>query len=73
MRWRGGGRGSSLEVVQLDAEGFAAVEVVDEGVIRLFGFVGVFLGEVHEVGAVREDMTEGAKISGQSLRSAPLG
>jgi len=49
------------------------VEVVDEGVIRLFGFVGVFLGEVHEVGAVWEDMTEGAKVSEQSLRSALLG
>ncbi len=49
------------------------MEVVDEGVIRLFGFVGVFLGEVHEVGAVWEDMTEGAKVSEQSLRSALLG
>ena len=45
-----------LEVVQLDAEGFAPLEVVEEGVVGLFGSVGVFLGEVHEVGAVREDV-----------------
>ncbi len=32
------------------------MEVVEEGVVGLFGSVWVFLGEVDEVGAVREDV-----------------
>ena len=45
-----------LEIVEFDAEGFAAVEIVEEGIIGLVGFGAVFLGEVHEVGAVRENV-----------------
>ena len=41
-----------MEIVEPDAEGFAAVEVVDEGVVGLGGLFGVLLGEVDEVGAV---------------------
>ena len=45
-----------VEVVKSDAEGFAAAEVVEEGVVGLGGFFSVFLGEVHEVGAVGENV-----------------
>ena len=50
----GGGAGgwagvSRVEVVEFDAEGFAAVQVVDEGVVGLSCLGGVFLGEVDEV------------------------
>lgn len=58
-----GGREGLLEVVQLDAEGFAAVEVVEEGVVGLFRFVWVFLREVDEVGAVGEDVAGGEEVS----------
>lgn len=72
MRWKEGREGgSSLEIVQLDAEGFAAVEVVDEGVVALFRFVRVFLGEVDEVGAVREDVTWWGVSAGRQLLFAP--
>lgn len=57
-------RGTVLEVVEIDAEGFAAVEVVEEGGVCLAGFGGIFLGEVHKVGPVREDVTG---VSGQLL------
>ena len=58
----GGGAGvatspARVEVVESDAEGFAAAEVVKEGIVGLGGFFGVFLGEVDEVGAVGEDVT----------------
>lgn len=49
--------GYGLEVVEFDAEGFAAVEVVEEGGVGLLGFGWVFLREVDEVGAVGEDVT----------------
>ena len=52
----GGGREYGLEVVEFDAEGFAAVEVVEEGGVGLLGFGWVGLGEVDEVGAVGEDV-----------------
>ena len=57
----GGGAGvaacpARVKVVESDAEGFAAAEVVEEGIVSLGGFFGVFLGEVDEVGAVGEDM-----------------
>ncbi len=41
--------GSLLEIVQLDAEGFTSLQVLEEGVVGLFCFVWVFLGEVDEV------------------------
>ena len=60
----GDGRGAGaaagpawVEVVESDAEGFAAFEVIEEGGVGLSGFVLVFLGEVDEVGAVGEDVT----------------
>ena len=58
----GGGAGVAacpawVEVVESDAEGFAAAEIVEEGVVCLGGSFGVFLGEVDEVGAVGEDVT----------------
>jgi len=67
----GSEEGSSLEIVQLDAEGFAPVEIVDEGVVALFRFVRVFLGEVDEVGAVREDVTWWRVSAGRQLLFAP--
>lgn len=45
-----------MEVVQLDAEGVAALEVVDEVGVGLIGFGGVRLRQVDEVRAVGEDM-----------------
>lgn len=52
--WSGMAAGpAGVEIVEPDAEGFAAVEVVEEGVVGLGGLFGVFLGEVDEVGAVR--------------------
>lgn len=56
MKWGWGGGGHGLEVVEFDAEGFAAVEVVEEGGVGLLGFGGVFLCEVDEVGAVGKDV-----------------
>lgn len=41
--------GDVLEVVEFDAEGFAATEVVEECVVGLLGFGFVLLGEVDEV------------------------
>lgn len=62
--YTGDGRGSRMaasparvEIVKSDAERFAAVEIVQEGIVGLGGLFGVFLGEVDEVGAVRQDMT----------------
>ena len=57
----GGGAGvaacpARVEVVESDAKGFAAAEVVEEGVVGLGSFSSVFLGEVDEIGAVGEDM-----------------
>lgn len=54
---RGERGGYGLEVVEFDAEGFAAVEVVEEGGVALLGSGWVFLREVDEVGAVGEDVT----------------
>lgn len=51
----GGGR---LEVVEFDTESFAAVEILEEGVVRLLCFCGIFMREVYKVRAVRQDMTE---------------
>lgn len=56
---RGGARPARVEVVEPDAESFAAVEVVEEGVVGLSVLLGIFLREVHEVGAVREDVACG--------------
>ena len=58
----GGGAGVAacpawVEVVESDAKGFAAAEVVEEGVVGLCGFFGVFLAEVDEVGAVGKNVT----------------
>lgn len=41
---------------RFDVEGFAAVEVVEEGGVGLLGSGWVYLGEVDEVGAVGEDV-----------------
>ena len=57
-----GGNGGVLEVVEFDAEGFAAVKVVEEGGVGLGGFGGVFLREVDEVGAVGEDVAAGVSL-----------
>lgn len=45
-----------MEVVQLDAEGIAALQVVDEVGVGLVGLGGVRLRQVDEVGAVGEDV-----------------
>lgn len=45
-----------MEVIQLNSEGVAALEVVDEVGVGLVGFGFVRLGEVDEVGAVGEDV-----------------
>ena len=46
-----------VKVVEFNAEGFAAFQVVHEGVVGLFCFRGVFLGEVDEVRTVGEDVS----------------
>ena len=43
-----------VEIVQADAERLAALQVVGEGAVRLDGLGRVGLGQVHEVGAVRQ-------------------
>lgn len=58
---RGGGHGvaaggTRVEVVQLDAEGIAPLQVVDKVVIGLVRLGLVGLCQVDEVGAVREDV-----------------
>lgn len=45
-----------MEIIELDAEGVAALEVVEEVSVGLGGFFGVCLGQVDEVGAVGEDV-----------------
>lgn len=42
-----------VEVVQLDSEGFATAEVIDERVVGLIGLCRIGGSEVDEVGAVR--------------------
>ncbi len=51
-----------MEVVELDAESFAAVEVVEEGVVGLSVLLWIFLREVHEIGAVGEDVACGVVL-----------
>lgn len=58
----GGGPGVAacpawVEVVESDAEGLTAVEVVEESFVGLGGFFGIFLREVNEIGAVGENVT----------------
>ena len=50
---------AGMEVVESDTEGFATVEIVQEGIVGLGGLFGVFLGKIDEIGAVRQDMTIG--------------
>ena len=38
-----------VEIVELDAESFAAVKVVEEGSVGLSGFLGIFLGKIDKV------------------------
>ena len=64
LGYAGDGRGSrmaarpaGMKVIESDTERFAAVEIVQEGIVGLGGLFGVFLGEIDEVGAVRQDMT----------------
>lgn len=49
-------RVARVEVVESDAQALAAVQVVDEGGVGLRGLVRLGLREVHEVGAVRQDV-----------------
>lgn len=49
-----------VEVVQPDAQLLAALQVVDEGPVRLRGLGLVGLREVHEVGPVRQGVRGGA-------------
>ena len=60
-----------MEIIQLNAEGFAAVEIIHKGIVGLGMLFWIFLREVDKVGAVREDMAccivfmlgaEGAKV-----------
>lgn len=44
---------AGVEVVESDAERFAAIEIVEEGIVGLVGLFRVFLGEIDEIGAVR--------------------
>lgn len=60
----GGGAGSvvrppRVEIVELDAQCFAAVEVFDEAIVGLFRLVRILLREVDEVGAVWDDVSCG--------------
>lgn len=57
-------RGPRMEVVQPDAEGFAPLQVVDKTGVGLRRLVLVGLGEVDEVGAVREGVLGGAVAVG---------
>lgn len=45
-----------MEIVKLDAEGVATLQVVDEIGVGLGGFFGVCLSQVDEVGAVGENV-----------------
>ena len=45
-----------VEVVELDVEAFTALQVVQEGVIRLLRASLVRVGQVDKIGAVRYDM-----------------
>lgn len=38
---------------------FAAVEIVEEGIVRLSGLLGVLLGEVDKIRAMRQYVTRG--------------
>lgn len=49
-------RRTGVEVVQLDSQCGAALQVVDKVAVGLVSFGFVDLGEVDEVGAVREDV-----------------
>ena len=49
-------RVSGVEVVELDSERIATFEVVEEGGVGLFGLIGLCLGQIDEIGAVRENM-----------------
>ena len=51
--------GARVEVVVLDAKGFAALEVVEEGVVALLLFVTVGGRKVDQVGAMWEDVAAG--------------
>ncbi len=44
---------AGVEVVESDAKRFAAIEIVEEGIVGLSGLFSVFLGEIDEIGAVR--------------------
>lgn len=53
-------RRARVEVVQADAELFAAIQVVDEAGVGLVGLGLVSLGKVDEIGAVGKGMFSGA-------------
>lgn len=46
-----------LEVVEFDAQGFTATEVIQEGVVCLLGLGLVILCQVDEIGPVRKNVS----------------
>lgn len=44
---------TGVEIVESDTKRFAAVQIVEEGIVGLSGLFGVFLGEIDEIRAVR--------------------
>ena len=48
--------GTRMEIIELDTESLAAVEVVEKGGVGLGGLLGFLLGEIDKVRAVWEDM-----------------
>ena len=47
-----------LEVVESNPQGLAAFEIIEKGVVGLLRFCGVFLGKVHQIRAMWQDMTK---------------
>lgn len=43
------GRGPVLKIVEFDAEGFAAMEIVEESSVGFLDFGGIFLCKVYKV------------------------
>ena len=44
---------AGVEVVEPDTKRFAAIEIVEEGIVGLSGLLRIFLGEIDEIRAVR--------------------
>ena len=43
---------AGVEIVESDPQRFAALEIVEECIVRLRGLFGLFLGEIDEIGSV---------------------